>query len=115
MLKALAYITNCPQLPPLPPDEPGLTLSDHSPAPGASVVAHFAPASGTSTVVRPAYVAWMNGSGVEYSELGRNGETTVPQGLNGTVYAIAVSSKPEDAGMPSVESLLSGVAVARVS
>ncbi|TFK85905.1 hypothetical protein K466DRAFT_600758 [Polyporus arcularius HHB13444] len=121
VVKALAYITSCPQLPPVLPDvndnnEPGLTLSDHSPAPGARVNARFTPASGRSTVDRPAYVAWMNGSGVEYSEIRRNGETTVPQGLNGTVYAVAVSSRPGDAArMPSVESLLSGVVVARVS
>ncbi|KAI0689806.1 ferritin-like domain-containing protein [Cerioporus squamosus] len=92
---------------------PTLTLSEDSPAPGASIIAHFTPVNGTDTPDGPAYVAWVSGLGVEYSELGHNGETTVPHGLNGTVYALAVSSK--NAGMPSAANLLSGLTVAQVS
>ncbi|KAI0704234.1 ferritin-like domain-containing protein [Cerioporus squamosus] len=115
VVEALAYVVSCPQLPPVLPfaDESTLILSDDSPAPRASVVASFTPVNGTGTPDGRGYIAWLNGSGVQYSELGPNGETTVPHGLNGTVYALAVSRK--EAGMPSATNFLSGLTVAQVS
>ncbi|TFK85904.1 hypothetical protein K466DRAFT_600757 [Polyporus arcularius HHB13444] len=89
---------------------PTLALSDDSPAPGASIVAHV---NGTDASDRPAYVAWISGSGVEYSELGPNGETTVPHGMNGTIYALAVSKK--NGGMPNTSNFRSGLAVVQIS
>ncbi|RPD60627.1 hypothetical protein L226DRAFT_552389 [Lentinus tigrinus ALCF2SS1-7] len=91
---------------------PTLTLSDDSPAAGDSIIAHFAAADGASDAGRkPAYVAWLGESKVEYSVLGPGGETIVPHGLKGVVYALAVSSEN---GKPSTANMLSGLAPAHI-
>ncbi|KAI0752524.1 ferritin-like domain-containing protein [Daedaleopsis nitida] len=100
---AAQFITSCPSTNPALPVEPfpALSLSEAAPAHGAKVTVAI---GGSNKIEGQTYVAWLNGLTVEYTELAEDGSTTVPEGLAGTAYAVAVSSKdqtPSDATMRS--------------
>ncbi|KAH9851413.1 ferritin-like domain-containing protein [Lenzites betulinus] len=125
---ASLFMKSCPESnPPLPVKTfPALTLSEAAPAHGAPVTATFTPAAGADTwasqlyapdlgratatfTPAPKYVAWLNGRGVQYSDLGADGKTVVPAGLEGPVFPAVVSRK----SMPTDDNMLSGFTVAR--
>ncbi|KAI0666652.1 ferritin-like domain-containing protein [Trametes maxima] len=99
---ASLFVKNCPSSNPALPVKsfPALTLSNPTPSVGASVSFRF----DGSTRVSTAYVAWLQGLGVVYSDLDANWKTTVPSGLKGTTFATVVNDKnaaPNDANMLS--------------
>ncbi|KAI0366557.1 hypothetical protein BV20DRAFT_1055557 [Pilatotrama ljubarskyi] len=104
---AAPFIKSCPSTnAPLPIKTfPALTLSSSSPEPGAMITATY----GTSPTAKTgsAYVAWLDGLQVVFSELSKDGKTTVPANLRGTVYAGVVSSKET----LSDDTMLSGLTV----
>ncbi|KAH9851445.1 ferritin-like domain-containing protein [Lenzites betulinus] len=106
---ASLFVKSCPSSNPALPVKtfPALTLSEAAPAHGAAVAATFTPAAGADTSA-PRYVAWLNGLAVEFSDLDKDGKTTVPSDLEGTVFAAVVSSK----SMPSDGNMLSGFTIA---
>ena len=99
------FIGNCPMRSPLVQTFPKLTLSSDAPAGGSRIAIKFNGGAPTGL----AYVAWLDGLQVLYSDVDADGMTTVPQELDGTVYAVVVSSKE----MPHDENMLSGFAIAQ--
>ncbi|KAI0767666.1 ferritin-like domain-containing protein [Fomes fomentarius] len=89
---AVQFITSCPTSNPALPVQPfpALTLSDGAPAHGATITATIA---GDKAGSGETFIAWLDGLDVVFSDLKSDGKTTVPDGLAGTVYAVAVSSK----------------------
>ncbi|OBZ76928.1 Protein rds1 [Grifola frondosa] len=103
---AAAFIKECPSSnPPLPVQMfPSLTVSDSSPKPGSTITVSF----DNPEHVYPAYLAWLDGLAVTYTPIDENGKTTVPEKLEGTVFAGAVSSNNM---APSDSTMLSGLAM----
>ena len=101
------FIRNCPMRSPLVKTFPKLTLSSDAPAGGSRITVTFNGGAPTGL----AYVAWLDGLQVLYSDVDADGMTTVPEELDGTVYAVVVSSKE----MPHDENMLSGFAIAQFS
>ena len=91
---AAQFITSCPSTnPPLPVQAfPALTLSNSAPAAGAKIKAAIASPKGAK-IEGKTFLAWLDGLDVVYTDVAADGSTTVPPGLAGTVYAVAVSSK----------------------
>lgn len=73
---------------------------------GAQVTVKFKGESSKDTK----YVAWLDGLEVKYSDIDSSGKTTVPDKLDGTVYAAVVSSKET----PSDDNMLSGFAITQL-
>ncbi|KAI9059176.1 hypothetical protein FKP32DRAFT_1580154 [Trametes sanguinea] len=105
---ASSFITSCPASNPALPVKafPALSLSPATPTQGQTVRFKFTLPQGQ---VAPAntYVAWLNGLDVVFSVLNKDGTTTVPQGLAGTVFATVVSSK----ATPNDDIMLSGFTI----
>ena len=105
---AAQFIASCPSSnPPLPVQaHPALNVSSGAPAAGQDVTFAFdrSQVAGNATLS----VAWLDGLNVTYSDLGAQGNTTVPGGFAGTVYAAVVSSREQ---APSDANLVSGFAV----
>ncbi|KAI0644421.1 ferritin-like domain-containing protein [Trametes meyenii] len=105
---ASLFVKECPSSNPALPVKsfPTLTLSDSTPAHGASVFFKF----DAPTQAPTAYVAWLQGLGVVYSDLDSDWKTTVPTGLKGTVFATVVKDKN---AAPNDTNMLSGFAIAQ--
>ncbi len=103
----MQFITSCPTSNPALPVQPfpALTLSEGAPAHGATITATIV---GDKAGSGETFIAWLDGLDVVFSDLKSDGTTTVPEGLAGTVYAVAVSSKDKAL---SEGSLRSGLAV----
>lgn len=103
------FIKSCPSTnAPLPVKTfPALTLSSSSPAHGSKITATFSQPQGAAN--GGAFVAWLDGRQVLYTELDKNGATQVPATLMGTVYAAVVKSKET----PNDDNMLSGFTVAQ--
>ncbi|KAI0658103.1 ferritin-like domain-containing protein [Cubamyces menziesii] len=86
-----------------------LQLSTTTPAHGSAITASYTNVEGDASDSGERYVAWMDGLGVVYSALDKDGKATVPDGLMGTVYAVVVSSQET----PSESNMLSGYALAQ--
>ncbi|KAL1945697.1 hypothetical protein VTO73DRAFT_1699 [Trametes versicolor] len=106
---ASQFIKSCPSTNPALPVKafPTLSLSDATPKHGKSVGFAFTPAAGQQASTTQ-YVAWLSGLDIVYSDL-KDGKTTVPANLRGTVFAVAVSSKDV---APNDDNMLSGFAIA---
>ncbi|KAI0373538.1 hypothetical protein BV20DRAFT_742670 [Pilatotrama ljubarskyi] len=98
---ASLFIKSCPSTNPALPVKtfPPVTISDAAPAHGSPVALTFTKPQGTQ--LAGAQVAWLSGLGAVFSDLNADGKTTVPPGLNGTVFAAVVSDKnvPTDSNM----------------
>jgi len=109
---AAQFIKKCPSSNPALPVKsfPALTLSNASPASGSQITVKIADSSKTGFAKKhgKTYMAWLNSFQVVYSDIDGHGNTVVPSGLAGTVYAAVVSSKKQ---MPSDATLVSGFAV----
>ncbi|CDO71959.1 hypothetical protein BN946_scf184940.g106 [Trametes cinnabarina] len=99
---ASLFVKSCPSSNPALPVTtfPALTISTGTPAPGATVSLKFTLPQGQAQPANT-YVAWLNGLDVLYSDLAKDGTTSVPAGLAGVVFATLVSSKaaPNDTNM----------------
>ncbi|KAI0351019.1 hypothetical protein OH77DRAFT_978128 [Trametes cingulata] len=102
---ASSFVQSCPSSNPALPVKtfPALAASGPAPAAGASLTLEF-----VGREAAPAYVAWLDGLNVIYSDLSASGMTTVPSGLRGTVFLAVVSSKetPDDDNMQSAFTVL---------
>lgn len=58
------------------------------------------------------YVAWFDGIYVQYSDLSKDDMASVPEGIQGTVYAGIVNEK---AGTPTAQKLLTGLAMFEIN
>ncbi|KAI0656594.1 ferritin-like domain-containing protein [Cubamyces menziesii] len=108
---ASQFIKSCPSTNPSLPVQafPALTLTSSSS--GSSVSPGHAVSLDFDKRPANASVAWLSGLDVVYSDLDGSGKTTVPQGLMGTVFATAVSSKDAP---PSDANMLSGFAIVQI-
>ncbi|EIW62541.1 uncharacterized protein TRAVEDRAFT_42899 [Trametes versicolor FP-101664 SS1] len=108
---ASLFVTSCPSSnPPLPVKTfPPLTLSEAAPAHGALVGLTFTKPTGAQASA-PAFVAWFDGLSVVFSNVTADGQTVVPPGLEGTVFAALTSV---NSGMPTDDTLLSGFTFAQ--
>ncbi|TBU48019.1 ferritin-like domain-containing protein [Dichomitus squalens] len=100
------FIKSCPQgSPQLPVKQlPQLTLSNAQPQLGSTVSLSFPTANFSNGTL---YAAWVDGLTVEYTAINAKGSTQVPNGLQGVVYVVVVSSKET----PSDDNLVSGAAL----
>ncbi|KAI0656585.1 ferritin-like domain-containing protein [Cubamyces menziesii] len=98
------YIGDCPDTNPSLPFKtyPALTVYPGYPAADGTVYVSLTLKAAASTF----YLAWLDGLTVQYSPIA-NGQATVPEGLDGTVYVAVVSSQAP----PSDSNLVSGLAV----
>lgn len=98
------YVTECPDGNPTLPfhSYPALTITPTYPTADTTVTVGLS----LKSSVQQFYLAWLNGLIVQYSPI-TGGQATVPEGLNGTVYAIVVSS-PDP---PSTDNIASGAAI----
>ena len=97
---AAQFIKSCPASNPALPVQahPALAISDAAPAAGETVKLSFDASGGSGNSTGAYYVAWLAGLGVVYSDVGGSAaalSTTVPDDLEGTVYAAVVSSKEQ--------------------
>lgn len=83
---------------------PALSVSNASPAPGSTLQLMFDAPDGT-------YLVWLNGLEAVYTPVDGNKQTTVPEGLHGTVYVGVVSSEQ----MPLTDaSMVTGLAIVQM-
>ncbi|KAH9912573.1 ferritin-like domain-containing protein [Fomitopsis serialis] len=106
---ASQFITSCPSSnPPLPVTPfPALSVSNASPWPGSTINLTF----DNSNNADAAYAVWLNGLDAVFTPLDGNGQTTVPDGLHGTVYVGVASS--EQTPM-SDASMVTGLAIVQM-
>ena len=103
---AAQFITSCPSANPTLPVTPlpALNVSNASPAPGSTLQLTFDAPDG-------AYLVWLNGLEAVYTPVDGNKQTTVPEGLHGTVYVGVVSSEQ----MPLTDaSMVTGLAIVQM-
>ncbi|OSC99381.1 hypothetical protein PYCCODRAFT_1427221 [Trametes coccinea BRFM310] len=105
---ASLFIKSCPAANPALPVKtfPALTISPASPTQGQTVSFKFTLPQGQAAPANT-YVAWLNGLDVVFTVLDKEGQTTVPQGLAGTVFATVVSSEVA----PSDENMVAGYTI----
>ena len=105
---AAQFITSCPSSNPALPiqQHPKLSISNATPTAGQQVTFQY----DRGTASGGAFVVWLDGLDVVYSDLDGSGNTVVPEGLTGTVYAAVVSSNTEGV---SDDTLVTGFAVAQ--
>ncbi|KAI0633844.1 ferritin-like domain-containing protein [Trametes polyzona] len=98
------YIDECPDSNPDLPFKtyPQLTVYPGSPAKDGTVFVSLTLKANAAKY----YLAWLDGLTVKYTPI-TNGQTTVPDGLDGTVYVAVVSNQQP----PSESNLISGFAV----
>ncbi|KAI0071938.1 hypothetical protein K474DRAFT_1606039 [Panus rudis PR-1116 ss-1] len=108
---ASQFLKSCPSTNPKFPVKilPALTLASEKAAPSAPATFKFdLPADVAS---QPLFLAYFSGFDVKYSDLSKNGDsftTTIPGGLQGTVYAAVVKSNTETA---TDDTILTGLAM----
>jgi hypothetical protein len=90
------FIVSCPDSnPPLPVTPlPRLEIQPGSPQAGDSVTFKF-DAGEIRKDSSPLFVAFFDGIQVQYSDLSADNVATVPEGLQGTVYAAIVNNKAD--------------------
>ncbi|KAI0644416.1 ferritin-like domain-containing protein [Trametes meyenii] len=98
------YIDNCPESNPDLPIQtyPPLDVYPGDPTAGDIVYVSLL----LKAPSKKFYLAWLDGLDVQYSAI-ENGQATVPDGLDGTLYVAVVSSQDP----PSAKNLVSGYAV----
>lgn len=90
---------------------PKLAITPASPYPGDSVQFDFT-RSETDAGDAQLFVAFFNGIAVQYADLGADNKVTVPQGLQGTVYAAIVKTKDD---ISNVQKLLTGLVMFEIN
>lgn len=100
------FVKSCPASNPALPVKTlaPFSISEAAPAHGAVVGLTFTQPQGAQASA-PAFVAWLSGLGVVFSDVTADGKTTVPPGLEGTVFAALTSSNQ---GPLTDDTLLSG-------
>ncbi|KAI9059165.1 hypothetical protein FKP32DRAFT_1761145 [Trametes sanguinea] len=98
------YITECPDSNPTLPfhSYPDLTITPTYPTADTTVTVGLS----LKSSAKQFYLAWLNGLVVQYSPI-TGGQASVPEGLDGTVYAVVVSSP----NPPSTDNIASGAAI----
>ncbi|KAI0666646.1 ferritin-like domain-containing protein [Trametes maxima] len=101
------YIGNCPDSNPEIPihSYPALDVYPGDPTAGDIVYVSLL-LKALKAPSKTFYLAWLDGLDVQYSPI-ENGQATVPEGLDGTLYVAVVSSQDP----PSAKNLVSGYAV----